>query len=48
MIVFDFMVTGAVPVDVRITDLVTAVPTETLPNAGEDVLGLRAAADGFS
>ena len=48
VIAFDFMVTGAVPVDVKVTDLVTTVPTETLPNASEDVLRLRAAADGFN
>jgi hypothetical protein len=48
VIVFDFMVTGAVPVDVKVTDLLTAVPTETLPKASEDVLRLRAAADGFN
>jgi hypothetical protein len=44
----DLIVTGAVPVDVRVTDLLTAVPTETLPNASEDVLRLKAAADGFN
>jgi hypothetical protein len=48
VIAFDFIVTGTVPVDVKITDLVAAVPTETLPKASEDVLRLRLAADGFS
>jgi len=35
------MDTGAVPFDVTVTDFVTAVPTETVPNASEDVLRPR-------
>ena len=35
------METGALPFDVTVTDFVTAVPTETLPNASEVVLRLR-------
>jgi len=33
--------TGAVPLDVTVTDFVTAVPTATFPNAREVVLRLR-------
>jgi hypothetical protein len=44
----DLMVTGAVPFDVSVTDLLTAVPTETFPKASEDVLTVSAAVDGFS
>ena len=36
------IVTAAVPVEVTVTDFVTAVPTETLPNANEVALRLRA------
>jgi hypothetical protein len=32
--------TGAVPLDVTVTDFVTAVPTETLPNANDEALRL--------
>jgi hypothetical protein len=35
------MVAATVPVEVTVTDFVTAVPTETLPNASEVVLKLR-------
>jgi hypothetical protein len=35
------MVAATVPVEVTVTDFVTAVPTETLPNASELVLRLR-------
>ena len=41
----ELMVTGAVPLVVNVTDLVTAVPTETLPNASEVALALRAPED---
>ena len=34
--------TGAVPLDVTVTDFVTAVPTETLPKAREEALRLIA------
>jgi hypothetical protein len=34
--------TGALPLDVTVTDFVTAVPTETFPNANEDVLRVSA------
>jgi len=34
--------TGAVPLEVTVTDLVTAVPTETLPNAKDEELRLSA------
>ena len=33
--------TGALPLDVTVTDFVTAVPTATFPNAREVVLRLR-------
>jgi hypothetical protein len=42
------MVAAAVPVDVTVTDFVTAVPTETLPNASELLLKLRADVAAFS
>jgi hypothetical protein len=35
-------VTAVLPLEVRVTDLVTAVPTETFPNASELVLRLTA------
>lgn len=49
----DLMVTGTLPVEVTVTDFVTAVPTATSPNCMEDVLRLIAgfdaeAVDGFS
>ena len=34
--------TGALPLEVNVMDFVTAVPTETLPNASEDVLRVSA------
>ena len=42
------MVTGAVPLEVNVTDIVTAVPTATLPNAIEAVLALSAGTTGLS
>ncbi|HXS75607.1 MAG TPA: hypothetical protein VN753_05470 [Terracidiphilus sp.] len=44
----ELMVTAAVPLDVSVTDFVTAVLTATFPNANEPVLRLRAALDAFS
>ena len=38
----ELMVTGAVPLEVNVTDCVATVPTETLPNASEVVLALKA------
>jgi hypothetical protein len=43
----ELMVTATLPLDVTVTDLVTAVPTETLPNARDVVLRLRAGTAGF-
>ena len=43
----ELMVTAAVPLEVRVTDFVTAVLTETFPNASEVVLRLRAAVVAF-
>lgn len=43
----DLTVTGALPVEVKVTDFVTAVPTETSPNCMEVVLRLRDAAEVF-
>jgi hypothetical protein len=43
----ELIVTAAVPLDVRVTDFVTAVLTDTLPNAREVVLRLKAAVDAF-
>ena len=40
-IAWDLMATAAEPLDVSVTDFVTAVPSETLPKASEDVLKLR-------
>ena len=37
----ELIVTGAVPLDVSVTDFVTAVPTETLPNASVLALAVR-------
>ena len=42
------MFAAAVPVEVTVTDFVTAVPTETVPNANEFTLRLRAGAAAFS
>jgi len=36
------MVTGAVPLEVNVTDWVTAVPTETFPKVSEVALALSA------
>ena len=44
----DLMVTAAVPLEVTVTDFVTAVPTDTLPNASEAALRLRAGTAAFS
>ena len=44
----EVMATAALPVEVSVTDLLTAVPTETLPKASEDVLSVRAEVEGFS
>jgi hypothetical protein len=40
-------VNGTLPLEVKVTDFVTAVPTETSPNCKEEVLRLRAAAEAF-
>jgi hypothetical protein len=42
------MVTAIVPLDVTVTDFVTAVPTETLPNDSEVAFRLRAAVAALS
>jgi hypothetical protein len=44
----ELMVTATVPLEVRVTDLLTAVPTATLPNAREVVLRLSAGVAAFS
>lgn len=44
----ELIVTAAVPLDVTVTDFVTAVPTETLPKASAVVLRLNAAVAAFS
>jgi hypothetical protein len=44
----EFMVSAAVPFEVTVTDLVTAVPTETLPNAREVVLRLTPGREALS
>src|SRR5437868_10052831 len=38
----ELIVTATVPLEVTVTDLVTAVPTETFPNASDVALTLRA------
>jgi hypothetical protein len=43
----ELIVTATVPLDVRVTDFVTAVPTDTLPNARDVALKLRAGAAAF-
>ena len=43
----ELMVTAAVPLDVSVTDLVTAVPTETFPKDSEVALRLRAGTAAF-
>jgi hypothetical protein len=44
----ELMVAGAVPLEVTVTDFVTAVPTETLPNARELTPKLRTGFDAFN
>ena len=44
----ELMVTAPAPVEVTVTDFVTAVPTATLPNAKELTLRLKAGAAAFS
>lgn len=44
----EFMVTAAVPLEVTVTDLLTAVPTETLPKASEVALKVRPGPAAFS
>ena len=43
----EFSVTATLPFEVTVTDFVTAVPTETLPNASELVLRLIAGTAAF-
>ena len=45
---FELIVAGAVPVEVTVTDLETAVPIETLPNASEVALSVKAGVEGFN
>ena len=47
-IVSELIVTATVPVDVTVTDFVTAVPTATLPNDREVALGLNVGVAAFS
>ena len=44
----ELMVTAAEPLDVSVTDLLTAVPTDTLPNANDVVLNVSAGVVAFS
>ena len=44
----ELMEAGAVPLEVTVTDFVTAVPTETLPNASEFALTLRTGFGAFN
>jgi hypothetical protein len=44
----ELMLTGAVPLEVNVTDFVTTVPTETLPNASEVALAVRTGVAAFS
>lgn len=44
----DWTITGAVPLDVSVTDLLIAVPTETFPKARKEALRVSAAVDGFN
>ena len=44
----ELMVTATVPLEVRVTDLVAAVPTATLPNESEVALRLKAGVAAFS
>jgi hypothetical protein len=43
----ELIVTALAPLDVTVTDFVTAVPIETFPKASEEVLRLRAGATAF-
>jgi len=43
----ELMVTASVPLDVSVTDLVTAVPTETFPKDSEVALRVRAGTAAF-
>ena len=47
VIVPDLIVTGAVPLEVSVTDLVADVPTSIFPKSNEEVLRLRPGADAF-
>lgn len=44
----ELIVNAAVPLEVSVTDLVTAVPTDTFPNASDVVLSVRAGVAAFS
>jgi hypothetical protein len=44
----ELILTATVPLDVTVTDLVTAVPTDTLPNESEVALRLNTAEAAFS
>ena len=44
----ELIVTGAVPLEVSVTDFVTAAPTVTLPNASELALALNTGVAAFS
>jgi hypothetical protein len=44
----ELMVTAAVPLEVTVNDFVTAVPTETLPNASDVALKLNAGTAAFN
>ena len=45
LMVLDLIVSGTLPVEVTVTDFVTAVPTATSPNCMEEMLRLRAGAE---
>jgi hypothetical protein len=44
----ELMVTATLPLDVTVTDLLTDVPTDTLPNESEVVLSVTAGVAAFS
>jgi hypothetical protein len=44
----ELMVTAAVPLEVTVTDLDTAVPTDTLPNESDVALSVRVGVAAFS
>jgi hypothetical protein len=44
----ELMVTATLPLDVTVTDLLTDVPTDTLPNESEVVLSATAGVAAFS